>query len=130
MTEELIEETVCKVFEEEARFLYVRTRKRTVVVARQVCMTLIYRLLDLTSAQTGAIYDLDHSTVLYACKTVDNLYDTDKAFRYKFNTVKNSLKILSHVTGLIPTKIDLLQLTKNHTYYVETGEQIGNTVII
>jgi chromosomal replication initiator protein len=35
----------------------------------------------------------DHATVLHACKTVNNLIDTDKHFRNQINDIEKKLKV-------------------------------------
>jgi chromosomal replication initiator protein len=35
----------------------------------------------------------DHATVLHACKTVNNLKDTDKHFRNQINDIEKKLKV-------------------------------------
>jgi chromosomal replication initiator protein len=35
----------------------------------------------------------DHATVLHACKTVNNLIDTDKTFRHQIEEIERKLKI-------------------------------------
>ena len=69
-----------------------KSRKREVVLVRQVSMFLARKHLDMSIAKIGKyIGDRDHATVLHACKTIENLADTDKQFRTELEEIDNSL---------------------------------------
>lgn len=58
------------------------TRKRPVVEARQISMYLIRKHTDETLINIGKMFgDRDHSTVIYACQTVQDLIETNKIFK-------------------------------------------------
>lgn len=64
--------------------LRIRTRKREIVEARQVCMWWLKNNTKQSLAEIGSYFgDFDHATVIHACKTVNNLIDTDKLFKEK-----------------------------------------------
>ncbi len=66
--------------------IYQNTRKREVVEARQIAMYLVKNINKLSLAETGAICAMkDHATVLHACRTVESLRLTNKAFNTKYN---------------------------------------------
>lgn len=71
------------IFETEPEKLFIKTRKPDVVMARQICMVYRFRFLKMSLAEAGARYSKDHTTVLHAKKTVNNLYETDKKYRAK-----------------------------------------------
>ena len=59
-----------------------KTRKRHIVQARQIAMYFSKQLTKSSLASIGKqIGDRDHATVLHACKTVNNLKQTDKQFK-------------------------------------------------
>ena len=59
-----------------------KTRKRQVVEARQIAMHLIRKHTDETLVNIGKMFgNRDHSTVVYACNTVEDLKQTNKAFK-------------------------------------------------
>ena len=59
-----------------------KTRKRHIVQARQLAMFFAKKFTKASLASIGSqIGKRDHATVLHACKTVDNLAETDKQFR-------------------------------------------------
>lgn len=70
-----------------------RSRKREVVLVRQVAMYLAKKYLDLSTSKIGQyIGNRDHATVLHACKTITNLAETDKQFRYELNQIEIMLQ--------------------------------------
>ncbi|MBR2638591.1 MAG: chromosomal replication initiator protein DnaA [Bacteroidaceae bacterium] len=70
-----------------------RSRKREVVLVRQVSMYLAKKYLDLSTSKIGQyVGGRDHATVLHACKTITNLAETDKQFRYELNQIELSLQ--------------------------------------
>ena len=70
-----------------------RSRKREVVLVRQVSMFLARKHLDMSIAKIGKyIGDRDHATVLHACKTIENLAETDKQFRGELEEIDLSLQ--------------------------------------
>jgi chromosomal replication initiator protein len=79
---EHIQKTVSKYFEIDLATLQSKTRKRHIVQARQLAMFFAKRMTKASLASIGAqIGKRDHATVLHACKTVNNLTETDKQFR-------------------------------------------------
>ena len=91
-----IEEIVKKVADYycvESEAINTRSRKREVVLVRQVAMYFAKKYLDLSTAKIGLyIGKRDHATVLHACKTIANLADTDKQFRTELSEIENSLQ--------------------------------------
>ena len=91
-----IEEIIKKVTEYyavEPSALNTRSRKREVVLVRQVAMYLAKKYLDLSTSKIGQyIGKRDHATVLHACKTITNLAETDKQFRYELNQIEIMLQ--------------------------------------
>ncbi len=70
-----------------------RSRKREVVLVRQVAMYFSKKYLDLSTSKIGQhIGKRDHATVLHACKTITNLAETDKQFRNELNEIDLSLQ--------------------------------------
>jgi chromosomal replication initiator protein len=77
-----IQKVVSDYFEMDVATLQSKTRKRHIVQARQLAMFFAKRLTKASLASIGSqIGKRDHATVLHACKTVDNLAETDKQFR-------------------------------------------------
>ena len=89
-----IQKVVCNYFNIPVEMLQSRTRKREIVQARQVAMYFSKGLTKASLATIGSqIGGKDHATVLHACKTVNNLADTDKTFRLQIDEIEKKLKI-------------------------------------
>ena len=77
-----IQKVVSDYFQMDVDTLRSKTRKRHIVQARQLAMFFAKRLTKTSIASIGnQIGQRDHATVLHACKTVDNLTETDKQFK-------------------------------------------------
>ena len=73
---------VADYFEMDLMTLQSKTRKRHIVQARQLAMYFAKRYTKASLASIGSqIGKRDHATVLHACRTVENLADTDKQFK-------------------------------------------------
>lgn len=91
-----IEEIIKKVadfYGVEVNSINTRSRKREIVLVRQVAMYLAKKYLDLSTSKIGQyVGNRDHATVLHACKTITNLAETDKQFRSELNQIEISLQ--------------------------------------
>ena len=78
------------------------SRKREYVEARQVSMYFIKEnVKNITLSTIGSYFgDRDHATVLHACKTVNNMLDTDKKYKKKFDEMKEEISKVSAKTSM------------------------------
>ncbi len=77
-----IQKVVCDYFGLPIEMIKSKTRKREVVQARQITMYFAKSFTKSSLASIGLqCGGKDHATVLHACKTVNNLIDTDKRFK-------------------------------------------------
>lgn len=89
-----IQKVVCDFFNLSPDMLQSKTRKREIVQARQIAMYFSKSLTKTSLAAIGSqIGGKDHATVLHACKTVNNLLDTDKRFRSQIADIEKKLKM-------------------------------------
>lgn len=89
-----IQKLVCEYFEVPVEMVKSPTRKREIVQARQISMYLSKNLTKSSLKSIGAFYGgRDHSTVIYACQTVEDLIDTDKKFKGYVNDIQKKIKI-------------------------------------
>ncbi len=89
-----IQKIVCDYFNISPDQLHSKTRKREIVQARQIAMFFSKSLTKSSLASIGSqIGGKDHATVLHACKTVNNLIDTDKRFKQTIKNIEKKLKI-------------------------------------
>ena len=87
-----IQKVISKYFEMDVTTLQSKTRKRHIVQARQLAMYFSKRMTKASLASIGSqIGSRDHATVLHACKTVDNLLETDKQFRKYVDEITKKL---------------------------------------
>ena len=89
-----IQKVVCDYFNMPQELIISKTRKREIVQARQIAMFFAKGLTKSSLATIGSqIGGKDHATVLHACKTVNNLIDTDKRFRCYIDEIEKKLKV-------------------------------------
>lgn len=89
-----IQKAVCDYFQMDLETLLSKTRRRHIVQARQLAMFFAKKYTKTSLASIGSqIGDRDHATVLHACKTVDNLYATDKQFRKYVDDLNNKFTL-------------------------------------
>ena len=89
-----IQKTVSDFFHVSQDELKAKTRKKEIVIARQVAM---YFSKDYTNHSLKSIgYHFggrDHSTVIHALQSVNDMIDTDAKFRYSVDELKKKLKM-------------------------------------
>ena len=89
-----IQKVVCDYFDMQIDTLKSKTRKREVVQARQIAMYFSKQMTKSSLASIGMhCGGKDHATVLHACKTVNNLIDTDKRFRGYIEELKKKISL-------------------------------------
>jgi len=89
-----IQKVVCDYFDLPIELLKSKTRKREVVQARQIAMYFAKKMTKSSLANIGMhCGGKDHATVLHACKTVNNLIDTDKRFRGYVSDLEKKISI-------------------------------------
>jgi len=89
-----IQKIVCEYFGLPSDVLQTKTRKREIVQARQIAMYFSKSMTKSSLSTIGSIIGgKDHATVLHACKTVNNLKDTDKRFKSQIEDIERRLKI-------------------------------------
>ncbi len=91
-----IQKTVSEYFNVAQDDLKAKTRKKEIVIARQVAM---YFSKDYTNHSLKSIgYHFggrDHSTVIHAVQSVNDMIDTNAKFRYSIEELKKKLKMRS-----------------------------------
>lgn len=89
-----IQKVVCDYFDLPIELLKSKTRKRDVVQARQLAMYFAKNMTKSSLAKIGAhCGGKDHATVLHACRTVNNLIDTDMQFKGYVTDLKKKISI-------------------------------------
>ncbi|MEO6902562.1 MAG: chromosomal replication initiator protein DnaA [Bacteroidia bacterium] len=89
-----IQKIVCDYFDLPIELLKSKTRKREVVQARQIAMYFAKSMTKSSLATIGLhCGGKDHATVLHACRTVNNLLDTDKRFKVYIDELNKKITI-------------------------------------
>ena len=94
ITLEQIQKLVAAHFNLKEENLQGKTRKRSVVIARQLSMYLAKNLTNNSLAKIGGTFGgRDHSTVIYSVKTIKDLLDTDDNFRNTVSELTKKIKM-------------------------------------
>lgn len=89
-----IQKVVCDYFSLPLETINSKTRKREIVQARQLAMFFSKKHTKSSLATIGLhCGNKDHATVLHACRTVNNLLETDKQFRVYVEEIDKKLKL-------------------------------------
>ncbi|RMG78078.1 MAG: chromosomal replication initiator protein DnaA [Bacteroidetes bacterium] len=94
ITVEFIQKLVADHFDVPVDKLAGKTRKRHIVIARQLSMYLAKNLTDKSLKSIGENFGgRDHSTVIYSCRTVQDLMETDKVFKDTVSELEKKVKM-------------------------------------
>ncbi len=94
ITVEFIQTLVAEHFSVPVEKLKGQTRKRSIVIARQLSMFLAKKLTDKSLKAIGANFGgRDHSTVIYSCKAVQDLLDTDIVFKDTVSELEKKIQL-------------------------------------
>lgn len=89
-----IQKVVCDYFNLPVDIINSKTRKREIVQARQLAMYFSKKHTKSSLATIGLhCGNKDHATVLHACRTINNLVETDKQFRTYVEELDKKIKI-------------------------------------
>lgn len=93
ITIDYIQKVICDYFNLPIESIQSHTRKREIVQARQLAMYFAKKMTKSSLAIIGLqCGNKDHATVLHACKTVTNLTETDKKFRFWVEELEKKFK--------------------------------------
>jgi chromosomal replication initiator protein len=91
---DFIQKVVCDYFDIPIETMKSKTRKREIVQCRQLAMYFSKQMTKSSLAMIGKhCGNKDHATVLHACKTVNNLADTDKQFKGYISDIEKKLTL-------------------------------------
>ena len=89
-----IQKVVCDYFSIPIETMKSKTRKREIVQCRHLSMYFAKQMTKSSLAMIGKhCGNKDHATVLHACKTVNNLADTDKRFKGYISDIEKRLTL-------------------------------------
>lgn len=100
ITVEYIQKLVAEHFKVPVEKLQGETRKRSFVIARQLSMYLAKKMTDKSLKAIGDTFGgRDHSTVIYSCKTVQDLMETDPFFKDTVAELERKIKLSLNERG-------------------------------
>jgi len=89
-----IQKTVSEFFKISVDELKDKTRKKEIVMARQMAMYFSKEYTNLSLKTIGYHFGgRDHSTVIHAVQTVNDLYDTEASFKKSVDELRKKLKL-------------------------------------
>jgi chromosomal replication initiation ATPase DnaA len=90
---DIIIDDVCQSYNVTLEKMQSKTRLRSIVDARQVCMYLLRKFTNMSYRDIGLLFGRDHSTAIHACKSVEgNAYYGD--YKYKVEKIEKRLNAL------------------------------------
>ena len=91
---ELIQKSVCQYFSLPDDILRAKTRKKEVVLPRQIAMYLSKKLTNNSLKSIGLHFGgRDHSTVIHSCQTIEKEMETKPDFKKLINDLSNSIRV-------------------------------------
>jgi len=94
ITVDFIQNLVADHFDVPVGKLAGKTRKRSIVIARQLSMYLAKNLTNKSLKAIGENFGgRDHSTVIYSCKAVQDLLDTDMIFKDTVTDLEKKIRL-------------------------------------
>jgi chromosomal replication initiator protein len=90
---ENIQKTVADFYRIKVSDLLSKKRTRLIARPRQIAMCLARELTQLSLPEIGSAFgDRDHTTVMYACKAIESLRNTDTVLNTDFNLLNQTLR--------------------------------------
>lgn len=99
MTIDQISEVVEKHFKLPSGTIKNKIRKREIVMPRQMTMYLAKKYTKHSLNEIAAqVSDQDHATVIYHCRTAQNLIETDKSYRRDIEEIEKELAYITDIS--------------------------------
>jgi chromosomal replication initiator protein len=93
ITLEKIEDIVSNYFKIEVKDMHSKSRKKEIVLARQIIMYLSKKYTSYSYAHIGSLVGKrDHATVIHACRIIKDFMEVDKGFRSTVTNIEGLLK--------------------------------------
>jgi len=71
--------------------IFDRTKKAETVEARYISIYLVRKYLLVSMVTAGKMYGKDHSTIVYACRTIKDRMTVDKKFKAKVKSIEQAI---------------------------------------
>jgi chromosomal replication initiator protein len=87
-------EKVCKHYGVSQQTVFSKSRKRDLVLVRQISMYLAQKYTKMPASRIGQLIGgRDHSTVLHSCSAIEQRLKVDQAFVEELNSIEHSFKL-------------------------------------
>ncbi|GAB6982146.1 chromosomal replication initiator protein DnaA [Prevotella dentasini] len=87
-------EKVCTHYNVTATAVNSRSRKKDIVIARQVSMYMAQKYTKMPASRIGKLVgNRDHSTVIHSCTKIEDRLKVDKGFNAEIASIENSFKL-------------------------------------
>lgn len=97
ITIDSIQDLVADHFSLDVDIIQSKSRKRNIVTARQLAMFFVKKHTNHSLKTIGKAFGgRDHSTVIYSCRTVNDLIDSDKSFQLIVEELEKKLTMSLH----------------------------------
>ena len=91
---DLITKIVCEELTIDENKVRDKTRKQEIVIARQLSMYLAKEMTRISLKNVGLYFGgRDHSTVIHACTSIQNLIDTSESFAGTVKSIQNKIEL-------------------------------------
>ena len=85
---------VCTHFSVTTSAVNSRSRKKDIVMARQVSMYMAQKYTKMPASRIGKLVgNRDHSTVIHSCSKIEDRLKVDKGFYAELASIENSFKL-------------------------------------
>ena len=82
---------ICEVMDIKPEVISLKTRKREIVICRQMVYYFLSTYYDYSYAFIGRLYRQDHATVIHAKKTIESLIETNREIRQCYKSIKEQI---------------------------------------
>jgi chromosomal replication initiator protein len=86
-----IEKHVCDHYNVSLETIRSKSRLRVHTEPRFIIMYMIYSSTTKSFQEIAKQYNRHHSTVIYACETIDNLLKYDKEFKHNYRLIESKI---------------------------------------
>ena len=91
---ESITKVICDYFKIDQNKIRDKTRKKEIVMARQIAMYLSKEMTKSSLKTIGLHFGgRDHSTVIHACSAIENSKDSDRQLKETIDTLRNNIEL-------------------------------------
>lgn len=92
MTVDEIIEVVCERYKIDPKLIYLKSRFRNIVSARQMCSLVLYETGRYSKSEIGRIFNQDHTTILHNIGILKGHLDVHPDVKANYRYIKNRIR--------------------------------------